>query len=45
MFWFCTGHDIDVEFPVGINSKCAIKELGEIFKHLVEILLLGHVEV
>jgi hypothetical protein len=30
MFRFCTRHDIYVEFPVWVNSKHTIKELGEL---------------
>ena len=38
-------HNIDVEFPVWINSKGAVKELGEVFKHIVQALFLRHPEV
>ncbi len=45
MLWLCAWHIVYVEFPVWINSKRAIKELGEAFEHLVQILFLSCTEV
>ena len=45
MLWLGTWHDVDVEFPVWVNSKGAIKEFGEVFKHFAQILFLSCAEV
>jgi hypothetical protein len=40
MLWFCARHDVDVKFPIRINTKCAVKEITEIPEHGTQVIVL-----
>ena len=45
MLWLCIRHDVDVEFPMWVNSKTAIKGIIKILKHVKQVILLRFAKV
>ena len=45
VLWFCTWHDIYVEFPVWIDSKCAVEEFCELLQDSAYVVSLRLAEV
>ncbi len=45
MLWLCVRHVVDVEFPMWVNSKSAIKGIIKILKHVKQVVLLRFAKV
>ncbi len=45
VLWLCARHDVDVGFPVWINSESAIKEITKILEHVNQVILLRFAKV